>query len=108
MDLHLRGKSVLITGASKGIGAAIAEAFAEEGSNVHLAARSTEAMQALAERLRSAHQVNVIVHTVDLRKSDDLHRLELPASMYLLTMLATFPAARSTRLTRRRGVMPGS
>jgi hypothetical protein len=29
MDLHLRGKSVLITGASKGIGAATAEAFAE-------------------------------------------------------------------------------
>ena len=48
MDLHLRGKSVLITGASKGIGAATAEAFAEEGSNVHLAARSTDAMQALA------------------------------------------------------------
>jgi NAD(P)-dependent dehydrogenase (short-subunit alcohol dehydrogenase family) len=75
MDLHLRGKSVLITGASKGIGAATAEAFAEEGSNVHLAARSTEAMQALAERLRAAHQVNVIAHTVDLRKSDDLHGL---------------------------------
>ena len=31
MDLHLRGKSVLITGASKGIGAATAEAFAEIG-----------------------------------------------------------------------------
>ncbi len=66
---------MLITGASKGIGAATAEAFAEEGSNVHLAARSTEAMRALAERLRAAHQVNVIAHTVDLRKSDDLHRL---------------------------------
>ena len=75
MDLHLRGKNVLITGASKGIGAAIAEAFAEEGSNVHLAARSTEAMRSLAERLRAAHQVDVITHTVDLRKSDDLHRL---------------------------------
>ena len=75
MDLHLRGKSVLITGASKGIGAATAEAFAEEGCNVHLAARSTEAMQALAERFRTAHQVNVTAHTVDLRKSDDLHRL---------------------------------
>jgi NAD(P)-dependent dehydrogenase (short-subunit alcohol dehydrogenase family) len=75
MDLHLRGKTVLITGASKGIGAATAEAFAEEGSNLHLAARSTEAMQALADRLRAAHQVNVVAHTVDLRKSDDLQRL---------------------------------
>ena len=75
MDLHLRGKNVLITGASKGIGAAIAEAFAEEGSNVHLAARSTEAMRSLAERLRAARQVNVITHAVDLRESNDLHRL---------------------------------
>jgi len=57
MDLHLRGKNVLITGASKGIGAATAEAFAEEGSNVHLAAHSTEAMRTLAERVRAAHQV---------------------------------------------------
>ena len=35
MDLHLRGKRVLITGASKGIGAAAAEAFAEEGCDLH-------------------------------------------------------------------------
>src|SRR5690349_3478219 len=75
MDLHLRGKSVLITGASKGIGAAAAEAFAEEGCNVHLAARSTDAMKALADRLRSSHQVNITPHTADLRNPDDLKRL---------------------------------
>jgi NAD(P)-dependent dehydrogenase (short-subunit alcohol dehydrogenase family) len=75
MDLHLRGKRVLITGASKGIGAAAAEAFAEEGCDVYIAARNTEAMKALANRLRSSHQVNVTAHTVDLRNSDDLHRL---------------------------------
>ena len=75
MDLHLRGKSVLITGASKGIGAAAAEAFAEEGCNVHLAARNTEALKALADRLRSSHQVNITPHTADLRKPEDLQRL---------------------------------
>jgi len=75
MDLHLRGKGVLITGASKGIGAAAAEAFAEEGCNVHIAARSAEAMKALAERLRSSHQVNVTAHPTDLRKQEDLQRL---------------------------------
>ncbi|HEV7407934.1 MAG TPA: SDR family NAD(P)-dependent oxidoreductase, partial [Bradyrhizobium sp.] len=47
MDLHLRGKRVLITGASKGIGAAAAEAFAEEGADVRLAARSGDQLKAL-------------------------------------------------------------
>ena len=47
MDLHLRGKRVLITGASKGIGAAAAEAFAEEGCDVMLAARNGEQLKAL-------------------------------------------------------------
>src|SRR5206468_1040573 len=57
MDLHLRGKRVLITGASKGIGAAAAEAFAEEGCHLRLAARSGEQLEALADRLRSAHAI---------------------------------------------------
>jgi NAD(P)-dependent dehydrogenase (short-subunit alcohol dehydrogenase family) len=66
MDLELRGKSVLITGASKGIGLACARGFAAEGANVHLAARSTAAMEAAAEELRKRYKVEAMVHSVDL------------------------------------------
>ena len=72
MDLGLRGKTVLITGASKGIGAAAAEAFAEEGCNLRLAARSQPQLEELAERLRSAHQISANIHVTDLRKPEDV------------------------------------
>src|SRR5438034_3029455 len=80
MDLHLRGKRVLITGASKGIGAAADEAFAEEGCDVMLAARSGEQLKALMERLRSAHQIGATAHIVDLRKPDDIAKLAKEAA----------------------------
>jgi NAD(P)-dependent dehydrogenase (short-subunit alcohol dehydrogenase family) len=44
MDLGLAGKSVLVTGGSKGIGLAIAELFAAEGANVAICARDAEAV----------------------------------------------------------------
>ena len=80
MDLHLRGKRVLITGASKGIGAAAAEAFAEEGCHLRLAARSGDALKALADRLRSQHQIDATGHVVDLRKPEDIQKLVKDAS----------------------------
>ncbi|HEX2593532.1 MAG TPA: SDR family oxidoreductase [Rhizomicrobium sp.] len=75
MDLNLKGKSVLISGASKGIGASAAEVFAEEGCNVHLAARSGEALKSLADRLAGQHGIRATVHAVDLRSSEDIARL---------------------------------
>jgi len=80
MDLHLRGKRVLITGASKGIGAAAAEAFAEEGCHLLLAARGGDQLKALTERLRSAHQIDAKAHAVDLRKPEDLAKLAKDAA----------------------------
>lgn len=71
MDLELRGKSVLITGASKGLGLACAHGFAAEGANVHLAARDTAALQAAAEEIRKKYKVDATIHTVDLSSTEN-------------------------------------
>jgi NAD(P)-dependent dehydrogenase (short-subunit alcohol dehydrogenase family) len=80
MDLNLGGKTVLITGASKGIGAAMAEVFAQEGCNLRLAARSEGALADLAKRLTADHGVRADVHAVDLRDAAALEQLADAAS----------------------------
>lgn len=54
MDLQLKNKVVLITGASKGIGLASARAFLAEGARVALAARGADVLHAAAADLRAA------------------------------------------------------
>ncbi|MEX0343942.1 MAG: SDR family oxidoreductase [Rhizobiaceae bacterium] len=60
--IDLSGKTALITGASRGIGAATARALADNGANVVLAARSGEAIEALAAELNNeGHQATAVV-----------------------------------------------
>src|SRR5215475_10966398 len=66
MDIDLKGKSVLITGASKGIGFVIAEHMAAEGCNLHLAARDEKAMKELAERLTCEDGVILVNNAGDI------------------------------------------
>jgi ribitol 2-dehydrogenase len=47
----LRGKGVLVTGASSGIGRACAKAFAQEGMRLAISARSVDKLDALAREL---------------------------------------------------------
>ena len=60
-------KTVLITGASAGIGASCARAFARAGARLVLAARRTERLQALAEELRAAHGTESHLVALDVR-----------------------------------------
>ena len=75
MDFGLRGKRVLVTGGSKGIGLACAESFAAEGADVIIASRDAAALQAAADGLRSKAQVNVAIFAGDLSKDEDRIRL---------------------------------
>ena len=75
MDLQLAGKSVLITGASRGIGREAASVFAEEGCALHLAARSAAELEAVAADLRGRFGVPVSVHPLDLSETEAMERL---------------------------------
>jgi NAD(P)-dependent dehydrogenase (short-subunit alcohol dehydrogenase family) len=69
VDLGLKGKWALVTGASKGIGAGTAAAFAAEGCNVHLAARSRDGLEAVRRRILGSSAVDVEIHALDLSRS---------------------------------------
>jgi 3-oxoacyl-[acyl-carrier protein] reductase len=75
MDLGLSGRTAVITGASKGIGLAIARGLAAEGCAVHLVARDKAALEAAAARIGSEHKVAATVHTQDLALSESVDAL---------------------------------
>jgi NAD(P)-dependent dehydrogenase (short-subunit alcohol dehydrogenase family) len=79
VELKLTNKTVLITGASKGIGLAVAEVFAAEGCNLHLAARNGEAMREAKRTIEASHGVKVTVHELDLSTTAAMEQLAAAA-----------------------------
>lgn len=68
--MEIREKVILITGATGGIGSAIARTLASEGTNVVLAARSLESLEDLANEIPRAFAVRA-----DVRKDEDVRNL---------------------------------
>jgi NAD(P)-dependent dehydrogenase (short-subunit alcohol dehydrogenase family) len=79
VKLNLTNKTALITGASKGIGLAVAEVFAAEGCHLHLAARNADAMLQAKAKLEAAHGVKVTVHGLDLSSTVAMEKLAAAA-----------------------------
>src|SRR5712671_668107 len=71
MTYDLSGKHVLVTGASAGIGAALAEGFAKRGATVGICARRSEKLNEVLERCR-VHAPDSKAWTVDLADLDGL------------------------------------
>ena len=68
--MNLDRTTILITGASSGIGAACARAFAKVGANLILAARRIDRLSDIAEQLCSTHDVDVRAMPLDVRSRE--------------------------------------
>ena len=72
---RLKGRIALITGASRGIGAAVAKRFAAEGAQVVALARTVGALEELDDEIRTAGGNQAILLPLDLRQFDKIDQM---------------------------------
>ena len=77
--MELKGKNAIITGASRGIGKAVALKLAKEGVNVLIAARNQQTLDEAVADIQSQAQGKVIGVSTDVSQLDDLKRLHQTA-----------------------------
>ena len=75
MELHLKDKVAVITGGSIGIGLAIAEGLANEGTHLLLVARQPERLNAEAERIRQCYGVRALGVSADVAVAKDIEEV---------------------------------
>ena len=94
MDLALKGKTVLITGGSRGIGFACAEVFAQEGANLHLVSVSAERLTEAKRLLDLTYHVDVQITPIDLAAPGNVAKVgeACPAPDILVNNAGAIPA----------------
>lgn len=73
MDLGLTGRTVMVAGASTGLGLAVAETLVGEGANVSIATRRAEQLEQAASALRERGTGTVLACPLDVRDDDAVH-----------------------------------
>ncbi len=74
MNLDLKGKVALVTGASKGLGKAIAEEFANEGADISICARNAQELEEVATTVRRSG-VRAVAIPADVTKPSDVEKV---------------------------------
>lgn len=74
-EQRLEGRLALVTGASKGIGAAVAKALAAEGAHVIAVARSQKGLEALDDEIRAATGQGATLLPMDLREGEKIDQM---------------------------------
>lgn len=72
MDLGIKGKTVLVTASSKGIGKAVAEAFAGEGCKIAICSRNKESLIEASKEIRAKYQIEPFWGVCDLNNLKDI------------------------------------
>jgi NAD(P)-dependent dehydrogenase (short-subunit alcohol dehydrogenase family) len=104
MELGLTGRSALITGASKGIGRAIALALAQEGVDVALTARSEAELKKVSGEITQKSNVKVRTFPLDLSdsKSVDVLARECASIDILVNNAGAIPRGRIEEIDEKR------
>ena len=104
MDLNLKGKIALITGASRGIGRAVAEALGAEGCDLVLTSRTARDLDAVKASIEKQNKVTVRTVAADLSDSVTVGRLtnDFPAIDILINNAGAIPGGQLAEIDETR------